>query len=75
MPRVITKRPQQITAMRNRKMLNNKEKSTSKDFIFSVSLGSGKGRNETLLCLKKKPTNRAESHPTETVFDRTYFIR
>lgn len=57
-------------------MLNNKKKSTSKDFIFSVSLGSGKGRNETLLCLKKnQPTNLAESHPTETVFDRTYFIR
>lgn len=57
-------------------MLNNKKKSTSKDFIFSVSLGSGKGRNETLLCLKKnQPTNLAESHPTETVFDRTYFVR
>lgn len=56
-------------------MLKNKNKSTSKDFILNVSLGSGKREGKDLTVPEKKKTKLAASHLTETVFDRTYFIR
>lgn len=61
--------------MRKKKMLKNKNKSTSKDFMFSVSLGRGKREERDLTVPEKKTTNLAASHLTETDFDRTYFIR
>lgn len=61
--------------MRKKKMLKNKNKSTSKDFILNVSLGSGKREGKDLTVPEKKQTKLAASHLTETVFDRTYFIR
>lgn len=61
--------------MRKKKMLKNKKKLTSKDFIFSVPAGSGKREERYLTMPEKTQTNLAAFHLTETVFDRTYFIR
>lgn len=56
-------------------MLKNKKKLTSKDFIFSVPAGSGKREERYLTMPEKTQTSLAALHLTETVFDRTYFIR